>query len=244
MTLAQTLVSMLLGLRKKANLKVRQPLGVVMVPVSDERSRMMLESIRDLVLSEVNAKELRIVSADEGVLVKRVKPDFKKLGPKLGKNMKQAAAAIQALGQAEIARFEKDGRMDVSLADGSTATIDVCDVEIFSEDIPGWMVSNEGSVTVALDITVTPELRREGIARDIVNRIQNIRKDRDYNITDRITLVFEPNAETDDALKEFGEYISRQVLATALTVEPLADDAPGLETLDIDGLQLRVAIMK
>ncbi|MDE5643329.1 MAG: class I tRNA ligase family protein, partial [Muribaculaceae bacterium] len=242
MSMAQTLVSMVLSLRKKANLKVRQPLEVMMVPVSDEHTRSMLEAIRNLVLSEVNVKELRIVAADEGVLVKRVKPDFKKLGPKLGKSMKQAAAAIQNLDQAGIAKFEREGRIEVTLADGSVTAIELGDVEIFSEDIPGWMVANEGAVTVALDINVTPELKREGLARDIVNRIQNIRKERDYNITDRITLVFEPNPETDEALKEYGDYISRQVLATALTVAPLADDAPGVETLDIDGLQLRVAV--
>ena len=243
MALAQTLVSMVLSLRKKANIKVRQPLSVMMVPVNDDHTRSMLESIKDLVLSEVNAKELRVVSADEGVLVKRVKPDFKKLGPKLGKNMKQAAAAIQALDQAEIAAFERDGKADVTLADGSVAVIELCDVEIFSEDIPGWLVANEGAVTAALDVIVTAELKREGIARDIVNRIQNIRKNRDYDITDRITLTFEPNLETDDALAEYGDYISRQVLATALVVAPLAEDAPGVETLDIDGLQLRVSVM-
>ena len=240
MALAQTLVSMALSLRKKANIKVRQPLGVMMVPVNDDHTRSMLESIKDLVLSEVNAKELRVVSADEGVLVKRVKPDFKKLGPKLGKNMKQAAAAIQALDQAAIAAFERDGKADVTLADGSVAVIELCDVEIFSEDIPGWLVANEGAVTVALDVTVTAELKREGIARDIVNRIQNIRKGRDYNITDHISVTLAPLPEITEALGEYSDYIASQVLADAITTDESTPDSP--DTLDIDGLIVPILV--
>lgn len=232
---------MVLSLRRKSNLKVRQPLSAMMIPALDERQRNDLESMRELILNEVNVKEMRIVGNDEGVLVKRIKPDFKKLGPKLGKQMKAAAAALQAMEQKDIARLEREGSIDITLADGAVAKIEACDVEILSEDIPGWLVANDGNLTVALDVTVTPELRLEGIARDIVNRVQNIRKSRDYEITDRINLVFEPNAETDAAVRKFGDYIARQVLAESISVEPLNTDE-GVETIDLDGVEAKVMI--
>ena len=241
MDVAQRVTSMVLSLRRKSNLKVRQPLSAMMIPALDERQRNDLESMRELILNEVNVKEMRIVGNDEGVLVKRIKPDFKKLGPKLGKQMKAAAAALQAMEQKDIARLEREGSIDIVLADGATAKIEACDVEILSEDIPGWLVANDGNLTVALDVTVTPELRLEGIARDIVNRVQNIRKSRDYEITDRINLVFEPNAETDDAVRKFSDYIARQVLAESISVEPLNSDE-GVETIDLDGVEAKVMI--
>ena len=241
MDVAQRVTSMVLSLRRKSNLKVRQPLSAMMIPALDERQRNDLESMRELILNEVNVKEMRIVGNDEGILVKRIKPDFKKLGPKLGKQMKAAAAALQALDQKDIARLEREGSIDITLADGVTAKIEAVDVEILSEDIPGWLVANDGNLTVALDVTVTPELRLEGIARDIVNRVQNIRKSRDYEITDRINLVFEPNAETDDAVRKFGDYIARQVLAESISVEPLNSDE-GVETIDLDGVEAKVMI--
>ena len=241
MDVAQRVTSMVLSLRRKSNLKVRQPLSAMMIPALDERQRNDLESMRELILNEVNVKEMRIVGNDEGILVKRIKPDFKKLGPKLGKQMKAAAAALQAMDQKDIARLEREGSIDITLADGVTAKIEAVDVEILSEDIPGWLVANDGNLTVALDVTVTPELRLEGIARDIVNRVQNIRKSRDYEITDRINLVFEPNAETDDAVRKFGDYIARQVLAESISVEPLNSDE-GVETIDLDGVEAKVMI--
>ena len=241
MDVAQRVTSMVLSLRRKSNLKVRQPLSAMMIPALDERQRNDLESMRELILNEVNVKEMRIVGNDEGILVKRIKPDFKKLGPKLGKQMKAAAAALQAMDQKDIARLEREGSIDITLADGVTAKIEAVDVEILSEDIPGWLVANDGNLTVALDVTVTPDLRLEGIARDIVNRVQNIRKSRDYEITDRINLVFEPNAETDDAVRKFGDYIARQVLAESISVEPLNSDE-GVETIDLDGVEAKVMI--
>ncbi len=241
MDVAQRVTSMVLSLRRKSNLKVRQPLSAMMIPALDERQRNDLESMRELILNEVNVKEMRIVGNDEGVLVKRIKPDFKKLGPKLGKQMKAAAAALQAMDQKDIARLEREGSIDITLADGVIAKIEAVDVEILSEDIPGWLVANDGNLTVALDVTVTPELRLEGIARDIVNRVQNIRKSRDYEITDRINLVFEPNAETDDAVRKFGDYIARQVLAESISVESLNSDE-GVETIDLDGVEAKVMI--
>ena len=242
MDIAQRLTSMVLSLRRKVNIKVRQPLAEIMVPVADDEFRKAVEAISDLLLAETNVKHLKLVSNDEGALVKRVKPDFKKLGKKLGKQMKAAAAAISALSQSEIASLERDGFIDLPL-DGAPVRIDVADVEIFSEDIPGWLVANDGPLTVALEVTITDDLRREGIARDIINRIQNIRKDRGYDITDRITLVFAPDATVEGVLADYAEYISAQVLATALTVATLGDDS-GVENLDIDGLNVKVLISK
>lgn len=239
--LAQDITSMALALRRKVNLKVRQPLQTIMVPVADESRRKALEAIMELVKSEINVKDLKIVGNDEGILVKSVKPDFKKLGPKFGKQMKAAAEIIKNLDAKAIATLERDGKLTFDL-NGTPADLDIADVEIISEDIPGWLVANEGNLTIALDVTVTPELRREGIARDIVNRIQNIRKSRDYDITDRISLTFAPAEATDDAIRDFAEYISRQVLATSLEIAPIADGDEGVEELNMDDITAKVRI--
>ena len=239
--LAQDITSMALALRRKVNLKVRQPLQTIMVPVADESRRKALEAIMELVKSEINVKDLKIVGNDEGILVKSVKPDFKKLGPKFGKQMKAAAEIIKNLDAKAIATLERDGKLTFDL-NGTPADLDIADVEIISEDIPGWLVANEGNLTIALDVTVTPELRREGIARDIVNRIQNIRKSRDYDITDRISLTFAPAEATDDAIRDFADYISRQVLATSLEIAPIADGDEGVEELNMDDITAKVKI--
>ena len=243
MDLAQKLTSMVLSLRRKVNIKVRQPLSEIMIPVADEDSKAEIEAIAPLLLAEINVKNLKLVKDEDGVLVKRVKPDYKKLGKKLGKQMKAAAKAISELSQADIASLEREGFLDLDL-EGTVNRIDLSDVEIFSEDIPGWLVANDGSLTVALEITITDELRREGIARDIINRIQNIRKDRDYDITDRITLTFAPCDTVEDVLKEFGGYIGTQVLADAVDVADIPAEAAGTEVLDIDGLEVKVLISK
>ncbi len=239
MKVAQDITSMVLALRRKVNIKVRQPLSTLMIPVVDESQRQAVESMSELILNEVNVKSFKLVSNEDGVLVKRVKPDFKKLGPKYGKTMKAVAAAIAAMTQSDIASLEKNGNVTLNV-DGQPSVIELCDVEVISEDIPGWLVANEGNLTIALDVTITEELKQEGIAREIVNRIQNIRKGRDYDITDKINIVFEPNAETDAAITAFKEYISRQVLAASLTI---ANDINNeSEILDIDGLEVKVSI--
>lgn len=180
------------------------------------------------------------MASDNEVFVKRVDPDFKRLGPKMGKLMKQAAAAIKALDASSISDLEKNGMISIDL-DGTSVDIELADVKVISEDIPGWLVANEGDLTVALDIDVTPELMREGLAREIINRVQNIRKRRGYDITDHINIDFLPCDEIDGVVKEFGEYISAQVLADAITVAEAADDAE-VEILDIDELKLGVVI--
>ncbi len=242
MSVAQRVTSLVNSLRRESNIRVRQPLRQVLVPVVDERQRADLESMSKLILTEVNVKELRLVGSDEdSILVKRVKPDFKKLGPKFGKQMKAVAKAVQALTQQQIASLEKEGKVTFPLEDGADATVELADVEVISEDIPGWLVANEGNITVALDITITPELRREGIAREIVNRIQNIRKDRDYEITDRIRLIFDAEGQTLEAIEAFKDYIGEQVLALSIETGNAGSDA---EVLTIDDISLPVCVCK
>lgn len=242
MALAQKLCSMTLALRRKANLKVRQPLSKIMLPLADEAQRTIIEPIIDLVLKEVNVKEMELLPPSSTFLVKKVKPDFKKLGPVFGKQMKTVAAAIQAMEQEQILTLERTGQIDLTLPDGAAARVTADTVEIFSEDIPGWLVANEGTVTVALDITVTDAMRREGMARELVNRIQNLRKSRDYNITDHIHVVLSPAPEVLDALSDYADYIAAQTLADSITTSdalPANDD-----TLDIDGLKVNIQMTK
>ena len=242
MNIAQVITSMVLSLRRKVNIKVRQPLSTLMIPVMDDAQREAIESMSELILNEVNVKNFKFVDNEAGVLVKRVKPDFKKLGPKFGKTMKAVAAAITSMSQQEIASLEKNGNITLNI-DGNDAVIEAVDVEIISEDIPGWLVANEGNITIALDVTITEELKQEGIARDIVNRVQNIRKSRDYDITDKINLVFAPNADTDAAINAYSDYIARQVLATSISVGNI-EGAEGVETLEIDEIKVDVSITK
>ena len=242
MQVAQDCTSMVLALRRKANLKVRQPLSTIMVPVMSEAQKADIEAMSSLILSEVNVKNIKFVGNEDGVLVKRVKPDFRKLGPKHGKVMKQLGKMISEMSQADIIEFEKNGSFTFTI-DGTQATVEACDVEIISEDIPGWLVANEGNLTAALDITVTEELRREGIAREIVNRIQNIRKDNDFDITDRIKVVISKNENSDAAITEYTDYISKQVLADSLVI---CDSVAGDDTtqLDMDEYSLTVKVTK
>ncbi len=242
MHLAQTVCSLVLSLRRKVNIKVRQPLQAIMIPVSSESRRSQLEAMKQLILSEVNVKEMQLTDDSDGVLVKSIKPDFKKLGPKFGKKMKAAAAAINAFTQQQIAQIERDGSITFRL-DGEDVTVEVTDVDIHSEDIPGWLVASDGSVTVALEVEITDQLRKEGVARDLINRIQNIRKGRDYDITDRITVTVEPSELTSGAVADFGEYIASQVLASAIVEAPVPDPADD-EVLDIDGTEVKVKISR
>ena len=243
MQLAQDLTSMVLALRRKSDIKVRQPLQAVMVPVLDDEQRRRVTAIADLVKSEVNVKEVRLVDGDSGVLVKRVKPDFKKLGPKFGKLMKGVAAALTSMPQPDIIAMERDGAATI-VVDGQPQRVELADVEIISEDIPGWLVTSDGSLTVALDITVTPELQREGMARELVNRVQNIRKAADFEITDKINLTIAPDPHTDEAIAAHGDMIASQVLAAAITVAPLQPGQPGVTVLDMDGWSLAVKVVK
>ena len=240
MQMAQDVTSMVLALRRKVNIKVRQPLQCIMIPVVDEDQKRHIEAVKDLIMSEVNVKEIQFVEGASGVLVKKVKCDFKKLGPKFGKQMKAVAAAVAGMSQEDIVQFEKNGSFTFSL-DGGDAVVEVADVEIFSEDIPGWLVANEGKLTVALEVTVTDELRREGIARELVNRIQNIRKSSGFEITDKINITLSKNPNTDDAVNEYNSYICNQVLGNSLT---LVDEVADCTELNFDDFSLFVKVEK
>jgi len=240
MLLAQEISSMVLSLRKKESIKVRQPLSSIMLPVEDKTVREHINAVRLLILNEVNVKELQFVDNTSGILVKRIKPDFKKLGPKFGKIMKQLAAAVVAMTQEDIASFERDG-IFTFIIEGQSATVELTDVEIISEDIPGWLVTNDGSLTVALDITITDKLRKEGVARELVNRIQNIRKSNGYEITDRIKVRIERLVEINDAVGEFASYIAAQTLANTVDLTDILEEAT---ELDFDDFVVRINVEK
>ena len=240
MQMAQDVTSMVLALRRKVNIKVRQPLQCIMIPVVDEAQKQHIEAVKDLIMNEVNVKEIKFVDGAAGVLVKKVKCDFKKLGPKFGKQMKAVAAAVAGMSQEAIAELEKNGSYTFQL-EGGEAVVEASDVEIFSEDIPGWLVANEGKLTVALEVTVTDELKREGIARELVNRIQNIRKNSGFEITDKIAIVLSKNPNTDDAINEYNTYICNQVLANSLV---LADEVENGTEISFDDFSLYVNVTK
>lgn len=241
MALAQIITSNVLALRRKVNIKVRQPLAVLMIPAVDREQMDAIEAIKDLVAAEVNVKELRITPPGRSELVKRIKADFKKLGPRFGKIMKDLSKAINTMSQEDIAHLENEGSFTFSNLQGEPV-ITLDDVEIIPEDVPGWIVANEGNVTVALDITLTPELKAEGMARELVNRIQNLRKAMGLEITDRINVILSRTPETEQALTSFRNYIATQVLADSLELsDTLADNATDL---DIEGLIVKALVNK
>ncbi|MDE5887516.1 MAG: isoleucine--tRNA ligase [Muribaculaceae bacterium] len=242
MRLAQAITSNVLALRRKVNLKVRQPLQTLLVPVADERQRHAVEALENLIKAEVNVKDLKIVDNEESGLVKRVKADFKKLGPKFGKIMKQLGKAITEMDQKQIALLEKEGSFKFENLPGEPV-ITLQDVEIIPEDVPGWLVANDGNITVALDVTVTPELKNEGMARELINRIQNIRKGNDFEITDKVRVVLSDIPEIRDAVEAFGDYVSSQVLADSIILQEEIDGDDAVE-LDIDGLKAKALVQK
>lgn len=237
MSMAQKITSMILALRRKVNIKVRQPLKAIMIPAVDAEQRRHIEAVETLILNEVNVKSLKFVEGSD-VLVKKVKCNFRTMGKKFGKLMKGIAAQIGALTQAQITEFEHNGYIDLDV-EGNAVKVELSDVEIISEDIPGWLVSNEGNLTVALEIELTDELKREGIARELVNRIQNMRKDNAYEITDRINIVVSSDTNTDAAISQYADYIKSQVLADSITIA----DNDGA-AVDFDEYKLNIKIEK
>ncbi len=217
MELAQQITSMVLSLRKKEQIIVRQPLQKIAIPALDNDQQLRIEAMKHLILDEVNVKELDFVEGD-GILVKKVKCNFRTMGKKFGKLMKSVNTAVLAMSQDQISELERQGSISLTLETGETALIEAEDIEIYSEDIPGWTVANEGSLTVALDIKVTEELKNEGVARELVKRIQNLRKESGFEITDRIDIQLEHSSETDKAVESFHDYICSQVLANNLTL--------------------------
>ncbi|MBQ9286289.1 MAG: class I tRNA ligase family protein, partial [Bacteroidaceae bacterium] len=239
MALAQQITSMVLSLRKKEQIIVRQPLARIAIPAIDREQQLRIEAVKQLILDEVNVKTLEFVEG-AGLLTKKVKCNFRIMGKKFGKLMKDVNASVTALTQEQIAVLET-GHLPLTLASGDDITIDLEDVEIFSEDIPGWTVANDGALTVALDITVTDELRNEGVARELIKRIQNLRKESGFEITDRIDITLEHNEQTDQAVEAFGGYIRSQVLADSIM---LVDTVDGATELDFDDYKLKANIQR
>ena len=232
MDIAQKLSSMILGLRRKVNIKVRQPLNKLLIPVTDPAFREQVEKVKNLVLTEVNVKEIEYITDTAGILVKRIKPDFKSLGPRYGKLMKEIGQAIGSMDQEQIAAFERDGSCKIE-AGGEKISLSLEDVEIISEDIPGWLVANEGTITIALDIHITDELRQEGMARELINRIQNIRKESGFDVTDKIEVVIEARGLVNDAIRTHGKYIGSQTLAEKVELAGSLEGT-GCKSIEID----------
>ncbi len=239
MQIAQDISSAVLALRRKESIKVRQPLMQIMIPVLSKQQHDDVEAVRDLILNEVNVKELEYVENEVGVLVKKIKANFKKLGPRYGFIMKALGPAIESMEQEAIRKLEREGSVSFGVA-GEWVTIGLDDVEITSADIPGWLVANAGKLTVALDITITDDLRKEGIARELVNRIQNIRKSSGFEITDRISIKISENEQVRDAISDYKEYIASQVLADNIELSEVADG----QDVDMDGYILRMSVEK
>ena len=232
MGMAQKITSMVLALRRKVNIKVRQPLQTIMIPAVDDEQKNHIEAVKDLIKNEVNVKELRFVEGS-GVLVKKVKCNFRTMGKKFGKLMKGIAAAMGNLSQEEISQLQTTGSYELEV-EGQKAVVEATDVEIISEDIPGWLVSNEGNLTVALDVELTDELLNEGMARELINRIQNIRKEIGLEITDRINVTLSPDSKVEAALAGFADYIKAQVLADNVCIADNDGIAAEIEDLNIN----------
>ena len=243
MQLAQKISSMVLSLRKKSAIRVRQPLSKIMIPVMDEAYKNQIERVESLILHEVNVKEVQYISASEGLLVKNIKPNFKTLGPRFGKMMKQIAAAITEMTQEQISELELSGNINV-MVEGAPQTIELSDVDIFAQDIPGWAVANEGLVTIALDITISEELYAEGIARDFVNRIQNLRKEQNFDVTDSITIYVEEKEQVADALLKNISYICSETLADKLEIIKKIEQSNAVEIELADGIFANIHVVK
>jgi isoleucyl-tRNA synthetase len=238
MQMAQDVSSMVLSLRKKVNIKVRQPLSRIMIPYSSEPIREQLLLVRDLILSEVNVKELDFVADTSGLVTKRVKANFKLLGARLGKRMKIVNEELLKLEQDQIQLLELEGFLELVI-DNEAVVINLNEVEVISEDIPGWQVANQGELTVALDVTITETLQEEGNARELVNRIQKMRKDLGYNVTDRIDVFIEKSETINLSVINFKNYICAEILAESLE---LVDSLTGAETLTVNDLPVKVII--
>lgn len=242
MQMAQKICSLVLSLRKRNNLKVRQPLSKIMIPAKDATQQSHIEAVKDLILSEVNVKDIEFLTKENNVLVKSIKANFKTLGPKFGPKMKAIAAAITAFGQDDIAKIESEGRFVLNI-EGSEIEIALSDVEIITQDIPGWVVANEDALTVALDTTITDDLRMEGVSRELVNRIQNIRKESDFDVTDNIIVEIEQHNLLCPAVERFMDYICSETLTKELKfVEKVQEPTQMIDV--IDGVELGIKIMK
>ena len=242
MALAQQSTSMVLALRKKVNIKVRQPLAKIIIPVLDSRIQEQLEKVKDLVLNEINVKEIEFITNTEGLITKKIKPNFKTLAKKYGKMMKDIAAAFAQFTQSDIFAIETAGNYSFTLA-GIEVVLESADYEITSEDMPGWLVASKGKLTVALDITITDSLKKEGLARELINRIQNLRKEKDFEITDRIEVTVEKCDDVADALSEFEKYVCEQTLSEKITLVESLEGADEVEWADDRVLRISIKVL-
>jgi isoleucyl-tRNA synthetase len=241
MELAQRVCSLVLGLRKKERIRVRQPLQKIMIPVLNMETEKNLNHVRGLILSEVNVKELEMITEDNEILVKSIKPNFKTIGPKYGKHMKAIAALISAWTAGDISDLESKGVWNGKI-NGDDIILDLNDFVIDTKDIPGWLVANEDGLTVALDISISEDLRSEGIARELVNRVQNLRKDKGLEVTDRISLVIETNKVIQEAIERNKRYVADEVLASDISFEDLKGEIH-LETIEVEN-DLKISLKK
>jgi isoleucyl-tRNA synthetase len=237
---AQTISSLVLSLRKKEMIKVRQPLQKVMIPILDESQRAEIEAISDLVKAEVNVKEIVLLDDASGILVKQIKPNFKTLGPRFGKDIGLISKSINDFSQEQINQLEREGSIPLVIA-GNSINLSLEDVEISSQDIEGWLVANSNGITVALDITISEELKEEGIARELVNRIQNIRKDSGFEVTDKIKVHLQKNSELEKAVKANEAYIKSETLTQTMVFE---DNISNGTEIEFDEIKTKIAITK
>ena len=240
MQMAQDICSLVLSIRKKVNIKVRQPLQKILIPVLDPKTKEAISLMEELILAEVNVKEINYITETEGVISKKLKPNFKLLGAKLGTKMKQASAVISALSQTQISQLEKAGSLNLDV-EGTLIPLLLSEVEIIAEDIPGWSVAVKNALTVALDITLSPALLKEGNARELVNRVQNIRKEANFELTDKILLRIVDNTNLKEAINEFSDYICREVLALEIDWVPALEDGVDVE---INDQKLRISVLQ
>jgi isoleucyl-tRNA synthetase len=222
MNYAQRISSLVLSLRKKESLRVRQPLTKVLLPILDENFQTQVEQVEDLIIAEVNVKEIEYINDSAGVIKKRIKPNFKTLGKTLGKNMKDASKLIGAFTQEDISTLEKSGSYALTV-NGENYDLSLADFDISAEEIPGWQVAQDGDITVALDITLTDELLAEGMARELVNRIQGIHRDINLDVTDRISIQLQDHKLIRNAVHEYGDYIKAEVLGDTLTLNDMSE---------------------
>ena len=237
---AQTISSLVLSLRKKEMIKVRQPLQKVMIPVLDMKQRAEIQAVSELIKAEVNVKEIVLLDDASGILVKQIKPNFKALGPRFGKDMGLVSKEIQNLTKEQINLFDKKGNLDIVIA-GNTVTLTLEDVEISSQDIEGWLVANSNGITVALDITISEELKQEGIARELVNRIQNIRKDSGFEVTDKIKVQLKRDGILETAILKNEEYIKSETLTSDLV---FVDEIENGTDIEFDEIKTKILISK
>ena len=240
MQMAQDICSLVLSIRKKVNIKVRQPLQKILIPVLDPKQKAAIEQMEELILAEVNVKEINYITETEGVISKKLKPNFKLLGAKLGTKMKQASAVISSLSQVQISQLEKEGVLNLDI-EGELIPLLVSEVEIIAEDIPGWSVAVKNALTVALDITLSPALVKEGNARELINRVQSIRKEANFELTDKILLRIVDNADLKDAINEFSNYICDEILALGIDWVPALEDGVDVE---INDHKLRISVLQ